>query len=32
VFEIAFPVLFGALLWLGLTLRMPKLRAALLNR
>jgi hypothetical protein len=32
VFEIAFPVLFGALLWLGLTMRMPKLRAMLLNR
>jgi hypothetical protein len=31
-FEMLFPVFFGAMLWLGLTLRMPRLRAALLNR
>jgi hypothetical protein len=30
-FEMLFPVVFGALLWLGLVLRKPRLRALLLN-
>jgi hypothetical protein len=30
-FEILFPILFGALLWLGLVLRTPRLRAAIVN-